>query len=118
MWTVREEEILAACLIDLVARGWKSDNGFRAGYLGRIEDVIRKEFPNTDIKGQPHVTSKLTAWKKSYTSLGKILARSGVGFNSDNEYKIECDDDQWEAIVMVSTCMFAISDKVYFNVAL
>ena len=117
MWTVREEEILGACLIDLVARGWKSDNGFRTGYLGKIEDAIRKEFPK-DIKGQPHVTSKLTAWKKSYTSLGKLLARSGVGFNSDNEYKIECDDDQWEAIVMVSTCMFAISDKVYFNVAL
>ena len=99
---------MAVCLADLVARGWKSDNGFRTGYLGMIEDAIRKEFPNTDIKGQPHVTSKLTAWKKHYTSLKNILARSGVGFNSDNEYKIECDDDQWETIVMVSTCQFCV----------
>ena len=114
----KEEEFLAACMADLVARGWKSDNGFRTGYLEKIEDAIRKEFPTTDIKGTPHVTSKITAWKKSYTSLRGILSRGGIGFHSDGEYKIECDDDQWEAIVMVSTCMFAISDKVYFNVAL
>lgn len=88
-------------MLDLVSRGWKSDNGFRAGYLGKIEDAIRKEFPNTDIKGTPHVTLKINAWKKSYNSLRGILGRSGVGFNSDNEYWIECDDDQWEAIVLV-----------------
>ncbi|KAG6397618.1 hypothetical protein SASPL_143788 [Salvia splendens] len=36
MWIVREEEILATCLLDLVARGGKSDNGFRAGSLRNI----------------------------------------------------------------------------------
>ncbi|XP_042055577.1 uncharacterized protein LOC121800082 [Salvia splendens] len=102
MWTIREEEILAATLLDLVARGWKSDNGFRAGYLQKIEDAIRAEFPNTDIKGTPHVTSRLQAWKKSYTSLCKILGRTGVGFNNDGEYKIDCDNEQWAQIVQVS----------------
>ncbi|KAL1547627.1 hypothetical protein AAHA92_15959 [Salvia divinorum] len=34
MWTLREEEILASTLLELVARGWKSDNGFRAGGVG------------------------------------------------------------------------------------
>ena len=115
MWTVREEEVLAACMLDLVARGWKSDNGFRAGYLGKIEDAIRKEFPNTDIKGTPHVTSKITAWKKSYTSLKGILSKSGVGFNFNNEYKIKCDDDQWEAIVMVRSCIIG---NTIFEIAL
>lgn len=38
MWTPREEEILAETLLELVARGWKADNGFRAGYLTKIED--------------------------------------------------------------------------------
>ncbi|KAG6427767.1 hypothetical protein SASPL_112014 [Salvia splendens] len=99
MWTIREEEILAATLLDLVARGWKSDNGFRAGYLQKIENDIRAEFPNTDIKGTPHVTSRLQAWKKSYTSLCKILGRTGVGFNNDGEYKIDCDNEQWVQIV-------------------
>ncbi|KAG6415897.1 hypothetical protein SASPL_123316 [Salvia splendens] len=79
MWTVREEKILDASMLELLARGWKSDNGFRAGYLGKIEDSLRKEFPNTDLKGTSHITSKITAWKRSYTSLTKILARSGMG---------------------------------------
>ncbi|KAG6399034.1 hypothetical protein SASPL_140508 [Salvia splendens] len=33
MWTPKEEDILAATLLELTATGWKSDNGFRAGYL-------------------------------------------------------------------------------------
>ncbi|KAG6399546.1 hypothetical protein SASPL_141027 [Salvia splendens] len=33
LWSHREEEILAATLVELVALGWKSDNGFRTGYL-------------------------------------------------------------------------------------
>lgn len=101
MWVVREEEILVSSLLELVARGWKSDNGFRAGYLQKIEDDIRKEFPNTDIKGTPHIVSKISAWKKNYNSLRGILSRSGVGFNLNNDYKIDIDDDQWAQVVAV-----------------
>ena len=101
MWTSREEEILAATLVELVARGWKSDNGFRAGYLQKIVDSIRAEFPTSDIRGTPHVTSKLQAWKNNYNSLRKILARTGVGFNPHGDFKIDCDDEQWEQIVHV-----------------
>ncbi|KAG6400215.1 hypothetical protein SASPL_137040 [Salvia splendens] len=99
MWVVREEEILVSSLLELVARGWKSDNGFRAGYQQKVEDDIRKEFPNSDIKGNPHISSKITAWKKNYNSLRDILSRSGVGFNVNNDYKIDIDDDQWAQVV-------------------
>ncbi|KAG6418410.1 hypothetical protein SASPL_120614 [Salvia splendens] len=30
---------------------WKSDNGFRTGYLGKIEDALKAQFSLTDIKG-------------------------------------------------------------------
>ncbi|KAG6403936.1 hypothetical protein SASPL_136170 [Salvia splendens] len=99
MWTPREEEIMAVTLLELVARGWKSDNGFRAGYLTKIEDSIRAEFPDSDIRGNPHVNSKISAWNKSYGSLRNILSRTGIGFNSDGKHKIEYDDEQWEQIV-------------------
>ncbi|KAG6413993.1 hypothetical protein SASPL_126709 [Salvia splendens] len=49
MWTPREEEILAATLLELVARG------------------------------NPHVNSKISAWKKSYGYLQNILSRTGGG---------------------------------------
>lgn len=109
MWVPREEEILAASLLDLVAGGWKSDNGFRSGYLTKIEDSLRREFPNTDLKGTPHITSKISAWKKSYGSLRSILGRTGVGFNPHGDYKIDCTDEQWEQIVAVNSILLLFS---------
>ncbi|KAG6394577.1 hypothetical protein SASPL_145166 [Salvia splendens] len=66
-WTDREEVTLVIALKDIVARGWKSDNGFRGGYLTKLEDAMR--------------------------------SRSGVGFNNKGDYKIDCNDDQWDQIV-------------------
>ncbi|KAG6385343.1 hypothetical protein SASPL_154176 [Salvia splendens] len=53
-WSFREEEILMYALKELVALGWKFDNGFRLGYLSRIEEAIKKEFLHSDLKGNPH----------------------------------------------------------------
>ncbi|KAG6405281.1 hypothetical protein SASPL_132868 [Salvia splendens] len=98
-WTAREEEILVSILKDLVTHGWKSDNGFRGGYLQRIEEALNREFPGCGLRVAPHINSKISQWKKSYSSLSAILARSGVGFNMNRDFKIDCDDDQWEQIV-------------------
>ncbi|KAG6420821.1 hypothetical protein SASPL_117360 [Salvia splendens] len=50
MWIAREEEILATCLLDLVARGWKSDNGFRAG---RATAVSGKSYQGLALDSTP-----------------------------------------------------------------
>ncbi|KAG6389136.1 hypothetical protein SASPL_150595 [Salvia splendens] len=99
MWTPKEEDILAATMLELTATGWKSDNGFRAGYLSKIEDSLRAEFPNTDLKGNPHINSKIGSWKKSYGLLRSILSRTGVGWNHHGDHKFDCSDEQWEQIV-------------------
>ncbi|KAG6388828.1 hypothetical protein SASPL_150264 [Salvia splendens] len=99
LWNHRKEEILGVTLVELVALGWKSDNGFRSRYLQRCEDSIRQEFPTTDIKRTPNIVSKITSWKNSYSSLRNILERSGVGFSVNGDYKIDIDDDQWEQVV-------------------
>lgn len=79
-WSQKEEEILLAAVRELVVHGWKSDNGFRAGYLLKLEEAMKKEFPQTDLKGSPHIVSKLCSWKKNYGSLTGILSRSGIGW--------------------------------------
>ncbi|KAG6421362.1 hypothetical protein SASPL_117913 [Salvia splendens] len=99
MWTRKEEDILAATMLELTTTGWKSDNGFRAGYLSKIEDSLRAEFPNTDLKGNPHINSKIGSWKKSYGLLRSILSRTGVGWNHHGDHKFDCSDEQWEQIV-------------------
>lgn len=100
-WTKVEETSLIASLKEVIAQGFKSDNGFRAGYLNRVDDAILKMFPNTDLRGDPHINSKLTSWKKSYYSLNGILSRSGIGFNVRGDFMIDCENDQCEQVIKV-----------------
>ena len=72
-WSDREKAALIHVFKELVATGWKSDNGFRGGYLKMAEEWLQKEFPRTDIKANPHIQSKLIALKKNYNLLAKIL---------------------------------------------
>ncbi|XP_047963587.1 uncharacterized protein LOC125208075 isoform X2 [Salvia hispanica] len=84
---------------ELVATGWKSENGYRAGYLTRALEALKHEFPKTDICVHPHIKSRIQSWKKNYYSPMQILDRSGVGFNTDGDYKIDIDDEQWTQVV-------------------
>ncbi|XP_057780067.1 uncharacterized protein LOC130998671 [Salvia miltiorrhiza] len=98
-WSVREEEVLIAALKELVVQGWQSDNGFRVGYLGKLEEAVKSAFPGTDLKGIPHIHSKRSTWKKNYGSLTTILGKSGTDFNVDGKFMIDCDAELWELIV-------------------
>ncbi|KAG6385671.1 hypothetical protein SASPL_154507 [Salvia splendens] len=67
-WSPREEEVLLSAMKGLVVTRWKTDNGFRGGYLSRLLEALKREFPR---------------------------------FNLYNDYKIDCDNDQWEQIIRV-----------------
>lgn len=60
VWSNGEENVLIAALKHLVAHGWKTDNGFRTGYLNKLEDAIRKVYPHIDL---------VVTWRKAYGSL-------------------------------------------------
>lgn len=92
---------MISSLKELIVQGWKSDNGFRAGYTIKLEEAMKHHFPNTDLRATPHINSKLSTWKKNYYSLSNILSRSGVGFNVKGNHKIDCEDETWEQLVKV-----------------
>lgn len=69
VWTNSEEQVLIGEMRDLLSNGWKSDNGFCTGYLVKLEDVIKKVYPSTDLQANPNIVSKLTTWKKTYGSI-------------------------------------------------
>ncbi|KAL8523653.1 hypothetical protein ACS0TY_013574 [Phlomoides rotata] len=98
VWTMREERALISALKELVAKGWKSDNGFRTGYLTKLEDALKREFPRTDLQATPNITSKLTTWKKNYSSLVTAHQTTGVGFNNTTN-QLDVTDEQWEDIL-------------------
>ncbi|KAK6137430.1 hypothetical protein DH2020_028853 [Rehmannia glutinosa] len=99
-WSRREEEALVAALKEVIANGWKSENGFKIGYLQALEQEMQKIIPGTDLKGIPHINSKIHVWKKDYGSLVTMLSRSGIGWNVTTNM-IEAPDDAWVEYVKV-----------------
>lgn len=98
---MEEEQQLLLGLKKAVSKGWKFENGFKTGYLGVLEQHVAQHFPNTDIKADPHIASKIHVWKKNYGTLATMLTRSGFGWN-DTTHIIEVVDDQvWADYVKV-----------------
>ncbi|KAL1548833.1 hypothetical protein AAHA92_17017 [Salvia divinorum] len=112
-WSDAEEIFLLGCLKELVALGWKSDNGFRGGYQQKLEDSLRREFPRTDLKANPHIGSKIHTWKKIYGALSLVLGRSGVGFNLNGDYKIDCNEEQWDQIIKADSGARFLRNKAW-----
>ena len=100
-WADSEERFLLATLKELVSLGWKADNGFRGGYLAKLEEAMRREFPTCGLRANPHIQSKIHIWKKNYGAVAQLLDKSGVGFNIHGDYKIDCDEHQWAEIIKV-----------------
>ncbi|XP_073132514.1 uncharacterized protein [Henckelia pumila] len=115
-WTAREEEVLIQSLKEVVTKGWKSENGFRAGYLNLLENAMQAAIPGTNLRGNPHINSKIHVWKKTYSTLVTLLSKSGVGWN-DSENTIEVTDEAWEAIVKTDQSFRAMRHKqwTFFN---
>ncbi|GFP98950.1 uncharacterized protein at2g29880 [Phtheirospermum japonicum] len=98
-WTSEEELVLLSALKELVVRGWKCDNGFKAGYTAHLEQSMVQAFSYTNIKAEPHISSKITVWKKNYGSLSTMMSRSGFGWiDSSNTIYIQ-NDDIWNEYV-------------------
>ncbi|KAL8534129.1 hypothetical protein ACS0TY_010221 [Phlomoides rotata] len=99
IWTTREEKVLINVLKELVNKCYKLDNSFRTGYLIKCEEALKADFPKTDLQTSPHITSKLTSWKKSYSSLVTAHTTTGVGFSTTTSQLELSSDDQWESII-------------------
>ncbi|XP_073148832.1 uncharacterized protein [Henckelia pumila] len=97
-WSAQEEEVLIQSMKEVVTKGWRSENGFRAGYLILLENAMKTAIPGTSLRGNPHINSKVHVWKKTYSSLVTLLSKSGVGWN-DVEKMIDATEETWEAIV-------------------
>ncbi|KAK4383716.1 hypothetical protein Sango_2749900 [Sesamum angolense] len=88
-------------LKSLVSSGWKCDNGFRNGYLAQLEAHLKRAFPQCDLKAEPHINSKLHVWKRQYSTLCSMMAKSGLGWDdSRNMISVE-DDSAWDEFLKI-----------------
>ncbi|CAA0820202.1 Unknown protein [Striga hermonthica] len=97
VWNAAEERALIDGLRDLVTRGWRCDNGFRNGYTGILEQHIRQIFPGTTIKAEPHISSKITVWKKNYGLVADMLGTSGFEWNDTGKMITVKEEAVWQA---------------------
>ncbi|KZV27328.1 hypothetical protein F511_02437 [Dorcoceras hygrometricum] len=109
-WTAREEDVLITSLKDVITKGWKSENGFRAGYLTLLESAMHAAIPGTDLRGNPHINSKVHVWKKTYGTLVTLLGKSGVGWN-DTDKTVEATDETWDTIIKVDSSLRSMRHK-------
>ncbi|KAM7475755.1 hypothetical protein LguiB_022998 [Lonicera macranthoides] len=69
---------------------------FKAGYLNKLEGKLLVSLPGTEIRGHPHISSKLKVWKKNYHTVKEMRNTSGFGWN-DEAKMIEVESDTvWE----------------------
>ncbi|KZV57242.1 hypothetical protein F511_03486 [Dorcoceras hygrometricum] len=113
-WTTHEEEVLVTALKDVITKGWKSENGFKAGYLNLLEAAMHAAIPGCTLRGNPHINSKVHVWKKTYSTLVTLLGKSGVGWN-DTDNTIEATDETWATIIKTDSSFRTMRHKQWMH---
>ena len=101
-WTKDEEEALLTILEDVVSCGQCCDTcSFQSVTMTIIERSLFVMCPQSGLKVNPHIESKLRKWKKQYGVVYDMLNKSGFGWN-DTLKCVEVDSDEaWRSYVQV-----------------
>ncbi|KZV35319.1 hypothetical protein F511_38941 [Dorcoceras hygrometricum] len=57
-WSAREEEVLITSLKEVITKGWKSENGFKAGYLTLLESAMHSAIPGMNLHKNVEATDE------------------------------------------------------------
>uniref|UniRef100_A0A803N970 DDE Tnp4 domain-containing protein n=1 Tax=Chenopodium quinoa TaxID=63459 RepID=A0A803N970_CHEQI len=89
-WTAQEDEVLVEALSELaVDPHWRCENGFRSGYMVRLEEVIGKALPGCGLKATPHIDSRIKTLGAKFRAISQMLNTSGFSHpNCKNLYGI------------------------------
>ncbi|KAL0285848.1 UNVERIFIED_CONTAM: hypothetical protein Sangu_2762300 [Sesamum angustifolium] len=67
------------------ANRMECDNGFRTGYLGILEQLLNRSCLDSGLLANPHISSKIHEWKKTYGCINDMMGRSGFGCNATTQ---------------------------------
>ncbi|KAL0455986.1 UNVERIFIED_CONTAM: hypothetical protein Slati_0937800 [Sesamum latifolium] len=57
-----------------------------------LEQLLRKKCPKSGLKSDPHISSKIHVWKRTYACISDMLARSGFGWNEAMQMRVVSDE--------------------------
>ncbi|KAL9238636.1 hypothetical protein vseg_013032 [Gypsophila vaccaria] len=83
-WTAEEDKVLVTALSDLANDPhWKCGNGFKNGYMVRLEEVVNKAIPGCGLKALPHIDSRLKTLVNKFRAIVQMLGTSGFKWDSE-----------------------------------
>ncbi|KAL2905902.1 putative phosphatase phospho2, partial [Bienertia sinuspersici] len=85
-WTYEEDAALIRYLHELSCDPkWKSENGFKNGYMNKLEELIKSVFPNCGFEATPHIESRIKHWSEKYSAMAEMLSISGFGRDAEKK---------------------------------
>ncbi|KAJ8636626.1 hypothetical protein MRB53_010893 [Persea americana] len=83
------------------AKTYKADNGFKPGFLGVIEAVLKQKLSGSEIKAKPHIDSRIKTMKKDFRIVYDMLnGENCSGFGWDpHKNVVVAEDEVWNAYV-------------------
>ncbi|KAK9121912.1 hypothetical protein Syun_019529 [Stephania yunnanensis] len=100
-WNHAEDVALVNAMVEMVASGvYKCDNGFKPGYLTKVEEALKTTCPNSGIKARPHIEFRLKSLKNNWFIVNDMICgirhgTSGFGFDSTSNI-VTAPEDVWE----------------------
>ena len=62
---------------------WRSDCGFKNGYLQQLENKLEVKLPGCGLKASPHIESRVKWLKQKYCIMSGMLSFNGFGWDND-----------------------------------
>ncbi|GFS32816.1 hypothetical protein Acr_00g0024850 [Actinidia rufa] len=84
-WRKVEENALIKVMLDEFLDKWSDDNGFKPGFFSSLEKQLDKVLPESHLKVDPHIESKVKYWRQTYNKVFDILQLSGFGWDHTNK---------------------------------
>ncbi|XP_076900064.1 uncharacterized protein LOC143554091 [Bidens hawaiensis] len=99
-WTNDEDVKLINALMEIHASGKYAgaDNGFKPGYLNGVQQLLDVSLPNSGLKAEPHIKSRMKTWKTHFSIVYDMVHTSGFGWD-EQKCCIIADDSVWNEYV-------------------
>ena len=112
-WTNEEDAKLIDALMELHASGKYAgaDNGFKPGYLNGVQKLLEVSLPNSGLKAEPHIKSRMKTWNKHFNIVYDMVHTSGFGWDEEKNCVV-AEDSVWEEYVKVYIYFYYFSNKL------